>query len=84
VKDLVHLRHPHLHICVTSRQEVDLQIKLEPLAVSAVSLHGQSGRKRDIANYVTSVMALDDKLKNWRDEDKNVVVEELSERADGM
>jgi hypothetical protein len=84
VKDLAHLRLPHLHICVTSRQEVDVQTKLEPLVVSAVSLHGQSGRKRDIANHVSSVMSLDENLKKWRDEDKNLVVEELSERADGM
>ena len=84
VKDFAHLRLPHLHICVTSRQEVDVQTKLEPLAVSAISLHGQSGRKRDIANYVNSVMSLDENLKKWRDEDKKLVVEELSERADGM
>jgi hypothetical protein len=84
VKELTQLRHPNLHICVTSRQEVDVQTKLEPLAVSAVSLHEQSGRKKDIANYVSYVMSLDENLKKWRDEDKNLVVEELSERADGM
>jgi hypothetical protein len=66
VKDLAHLRNPNLHICVTSRQEVDA--KLAPMAVSAVSLHEQSGRKRDIANYVSYVMSLDENLKKWRDE----------------
>ena len=84
VKELAQLRHPNLHICVTSQQEVDVQTTLEPLAVSAISLHGQSGRKKDIANYVNSVTSLDENLKKWRDEDKTLVVEELSERADGM
>ena len=84
VNDLAHLRRPNLHICVSSRPELDVQAKLLPLAVIAVSLHGKSGRKRDIANYVDSVMSSDENLKNWREEDKKLVVEELSERADGM
>ena len=85
VKDLAHPHHPNLHFCVTSRPEVDVQTELQPLVtVSAVSLHGQSGRKRDIANYVSSIASLDDNMKNWRDEDTKLVVEELSERADGM
>ena len=84
VKDLSHPHHPNLRFCVTSRPEVDVETKLEPLAVSAVSLHGQSGRKRDIANYVSSVVSLDENLRKWRDEEKKLVVEELSERADGM
>ena len=84
VNDLAHLRHPNLHLCVSSHPEVDVEAKLLPLAVIPVSLHGQSGRKRDIANYVGSVMSSDESLKKWREEDKKLVVEELSERADGM
>ena len=84
VKELGHMYPPNLRICVTSRPEIDLETKLAPLAVSVVSLHGQSGRTRDIANYVTSVVSSDENLKQWSDEDKKLVVEELSERADGM
>jgi hypothetical protein len=84
VKDLAHPHHPNLRFCITSHPEVDVQTKLQPLAVSEVSLHGQSGRKRDISDYVSSVVSLDEILRNWRDEDKKLVVEELSERADGM
>ena len=84
VKDLAHPHHPNVRFCVTSRTEVDVQAKLQPLAVRDVSLHGQSGRKRDISNYVSSVVSSDENLKEWRDEDKKLVVEELSERADGM
>jgi hypothetical protein len=86
VKDLVHLQLqvPNLHICVTSRPEVDIQNKLKPLAVNAISLQDETRQKIVISNYVTSVMSSDEQMKHWRDEDKKLVVEELSERADGM
>ena len=84
VKDLAHPRHPNLRFCVTSRPEVDVQTKLEPLAVNAISLHGRSERKEDISNYIGSVASLDENLKTLREEDKKLVIEELSESADGM
>src|SRR6266404_5217767 len=79
VKDLVKHHLPNLHICVTSRPEIDIQTKLKPLAVSAISLHEQSRQKLVIANYVSSVVSSDEHMRNWRDEDKKLVVEELSE-----
>jgi len=57
---------------------------LEPLTSFRVSLHEESGQKRDIIEYVTSVVQSDLKMRRWRDEDKNLVIETLSERADGM
>jgi hypothetical protein len=84
VKDLAHPHHPNMHFCVTSRPEVDVQTKLQPLAVNAISLHGRSERKGDISNYVGSVVSLDEGLKTLREEDRELVIEELSERADGM
>jgi hypothetical protein len=42
VKNLVHLQLPNLHICVTSRLEIDIQTELEPLAVHAISLHEET------------------------------------------
>jgi hypothetical protein len=56
VKDLVGLRLPNLHICVTSRPEVDIRDVIEPLAFHQVSLHDESGQKEDIATYVQSVV----------------------------
>ncbi|KAH9073586.1 hypothetical protein EDB83DRAFT_83958 [Lactarius deliciosus] len=86
VKDLVNLRLPHLHICVTSRPEFDIRATLGPLALRNVSLHDQSGQKKDIVDYVHSVVYSDSEtmMKRWRDEDKKMVVEALSEKADGM
>ena len=84
VKELVELRHPTLRLCVTSRPEFDIRTTLEPLASQQVSLHDESGQKQDINNYVTSVVCSDKKMKRWRDHDKNMVVEKLTEKADGM
>jgi len=84
LKDLVELSLPNLHVCVTSRPEVDIRNVLEPLTSRRVSLHDQSGQKKDIVSYVTSVVHSDPKMRRWRDEDKRLVIETISERADGM
>ncbi|KAH9031124.1 hypothetical protein EDB85DRAFT_1383364 [Lactarius pseudohatsudake] len=86
VKDLVNLRLPHLHICVTSRPEFDIRATLEPLALHSVSLHDQSGQTQDIVDYVHSVVYSDSEtmMKKWRAGDKKMVVDALSEKADGM
>ena len=81
---LVRLQLPNLHLCVTSRPEIDIQSMLKPLAVNAISLHDEAKQKLVIANYVSSVVSSDARMRKWRDEDKKLVVEELSERADGM
>ncbi|KAF8494407.1 hypothetical protein F5888DRAFT_1926146 [Russula emetica] len=84
VNELVELSSPNLRLCVTSRPEIDIRRALEPLTSLRVSLHEQSGQKQDIVDYVTSVDQSDAKMRRWRDEDKNLVIETLSERADGM
>ncbi|KAH9016970.1 hypothetical protein EDB84DRAFT_708109 [Lactarius hengduanensis] len=86
VKELVELRLPYLHICVTSRREFDIRATLGPLALHRVSLHDQSGQKKDIVDYVNAVVYSDSEtmMKRWRDDDKKMVVETLSEKADGM
>lgn len=84
VKDLVDLCPPNLHICVTSRPEIDIKTILEPLTPLRVSLHDQSGQKKDIIEYVSSVVDSDAMMRRWREEDKKLVIETLSERADGM
>ena len=86
VKELVDLRLPELHICATSRPEVDIRAVLEPLAFHSFSLHDESGQKADIANYVRNAVNLSQSMvmRRWRDDDKNLVIETLIERADGM
>ena len=86
VKELVDLHLPHLHICVTSRPEFDIRATLTPLAHHRVSLHEESGQKKDIVDYINSVVYSDSEtmMKRWRDDEKKMVVEALSEKADGM
>ena len=86
LEDLVNLSLPNLRICVTSRPEIDIRNVLEPLSSHHVSLHDQSGQKEDIANYVRSVVysRSEQIMRRWKTEDKEFVIETLSERADGM
>ena len=85
-KELVDLRLPNVRICVTSRPEFDIRDFLEPLTSRQVSLHDQSGQRQDIADYVRSVVYSDWEpyMRRWKKEDKEFVIERLSERADGM
>jgi len=86
VNELVELHIPNVHVCVTSRPEVDIRDILERLTSRRVSLHDQSGQKKDIEDYVRSVVYSESELimRRWRTEDKELVIETLSERADGM
>ena len=84
VKNLIEVHHPNLRLCITSRPEFDIRATLDSLATQQVSLHDEKGQKQDIIDYVTSVLHSDSKMKKWRDMDKNMVVEKLSEKADGM
>ena len=84
VEELVGLHLPNVHICVTSRPEHDIQGVLGHLTSHPVSLHDETGQQLDIANYVTSFVQSDRRIRRWREEDKDLVIKTLSEKADGM
>jgi hypothetical protein len=84
VDELVSLHLPNVHICVTSRPEHDIRVVLECLTERPVSLHDQSGQLEDIANFVASFVRSNQRMRRWREEDKNLVIKSLSEKADGM
>ena len=84
VNKLVHLRLPNVRICATSRPEADIQTSLASLASHTVSLHGEAGQKKDIADYVTFVVNSDRKMRRWRENDKEIAITILSQKADGM
>ena len=86
LEELAELQIPNLRICVTSRPEFDIRDFLEPLTSHRVSLHDQSGQKQDIANYVRSVVysKSEPRMRRWKTEEKEFVIETLSERANGM
>ena len=84
IRDLVNLRLRNLHICVTSRPEVDIRIRLEPLTSLRVSLHDQTGHQDDIVRYIRSEVDVIAQDNRWREGDKELVIETISQKADGM
>ena len=55
---------------------------LEPTLI--ISLHDESGQKDDIIKYIESVVRSDQNMRRWKEEDKRLVVDTLSGKADGM
>ena len=84
VEELVNLHLPNLRICVTSRPEADIAPVLEPLASCSVSLHGETGQVQDIAEYVKSAVHTNREMKRWKATDKQLVIDVLIKKADGM
>ena len=86
VNELVDLDAPNLHICVTSRPEIDIRDVLKPLTTRRVSLHDQTGQQKDIEDYVRSVVYSNSEtiMRTWKKEDKELVIKTLSNLADGM
>jgi hypothetical protein len=84
VEDLIHSRLPNLRICVTSRPETNIKHVLQPLSFRSVSIHDESGQKEDIENYIKWVVKTNRNMQRWKPEHKQVVIDVLVERADGM
>jgi hypothetical protein len=84
VEELVNLHVPNLRICVTSRPETDIQLVLDRLASCSISLHGESGQIQDIIEYVKSVVNTDPMMRRWKAADKELVIDVLTKKADGM
>ena len=85
VRDLVGCRHSTLYICITSRPEQDIKATLDPLTPTSrrVSLHEESGQREDINNYVRSFVHSNEAMRRWKAEDKELVINTLTERAGG-
>ena len=81
---LVKLDLPNVHICASSRPEIDIRNTLEPLSPFCMSLHDESGQKQDISSYINVVVYADQRMRRWTKGDKQLVIDTLSDRADGM
>jgi hypothetical protein len=83
---LVKANHSNLFICLTSRPEQDISDVFNPLTSESrrVSLHDENGQKEDISNYLRHFVRTDKDMRRWREEDKQFVINALSERAGGM
>ena len=86
VRDLIGSNHSNLFVCITSRPEYDISSTLNPLTTPShrVALHEEGGQRQDIERYVRFFVQNDDAMRRWRAEDKELVIDVLSERAQGM
>jgi hypothetical protein len=84
IEELVDLKLPNVHLCVASRPEMDIRMVLEELTSLKISLHDESGQKEDIIEYIKYIVRSDRRMRRWKEEDKQLVVDTLSDRADGM
>ena len=84
LEDLVEAQLPNLRICVTSRPEIDIKVILERLAFRSISLHDECGQKDDIMKYIESTVNTHKNMQNWNPEHKKLVIDVLTEKADGM
>jgi len=81
---LVEAQLQNLRLCVTSRPEVDIKAILEPLAFRCVSLETESGQKKDIKDCIESIVHTDKKMQSWDPKHKQLVIDVLTKKADGM
>ncbi len=84
IEKLIKSEISNLHICVTSRPEVDIKYALDPLIFRSVSLHDERGQKNDIEEYITFIINTDPNNKRWKAEDKRFVIDVLKRKAHGM
>jgi hypothetical protein len=84
VEEIANLKLPNVNLCVASRPELDIRLVLEPLKTLKISLHDEIGQKKDIVEYINSIVRSDQSMRRWSEEDKQLVVDTLSKKADGM
>jgi hypothetical protein len=84
IEEVVDLKLSNVHLCVASRPEMDIRMVLEPLTSLKISLHDESGQKEDIIKYIKSVVHSDRSMRRWKEEDRQLMIDTLSDGADGM
>ena len=84
LEDLIDSQLPNLRICVTSRPEIDIKRVLDPLTLHSISLHDESEQMEDIKKYIRSVVNTDPKIRRWTAADRELVIDVLIKKSDGM
>jgi len=83
IKELAGLELPNVHLCLASRPEIDIQKVLDSLSTLQISLHNETGQEADIIAYIKSVIN-SSSVPDWTEEDENLVINTLSQKANGM
>ncbi|KAI0272278.1 hypothetical protein BC834DRAFT_340830 [Gloeopeniophorella convolvens] len=84
LNEIIESRFPDVHICVTSRPEVDIREVLECPTSFRISLEGEIGQERAIVSYVESSIELHPRMRKWSKAIKDLVVHTLKRNAHGM
>ena len=84
IEELVKTKIQNLRMCVTSRPELDIKGVLDPLIFRSVSLHDESGQKGDIVDYIKSVINTRPKKGVWKEEHRELAINVLIEKSNGM
>jgi len=83
IEDLVKTQIRNLRVCVTSRPEPDIEKILDPLIFCSVSLHEEIGQRRDIEDYINSVINTRT-TKMWKEEHRKQAIDVLTQNSNGM
>ena len=84
LEELVKTKIQNLRICVTSRPELDIKDVLDHLSFRSISLHDEGGQNGDIEDYIKSVINTRPKKGRWKEEHKELAIDFLIKKANGM
>ena len=84
LEKLIESQISNLRICVTSQPDIDIKDVLDPLIFRSVSLQDESGQKKDIGDYIKLVINTHPQNRGWKAEHKQLAIDALAEKADGM
>jgi len=84
IKEVVGFEIPNVHLCVASRPEIDVMKFLRPLNPLEISLHDEVAQKDDVVKYIKSAVNSYSETKGWDDEQTQLIIETLSQDANGM
>lgn len=71
------------NIFITSRPETDIRSAMTELGDATLEAQG-TGVEEDIRSHVTAFLSNDTRMKKWPENVKEVVVKDLTEKANGM
>jgi hypothetical protein len=57
---------------------------LKPLTTFDIFLHDETGQKKDITEYINSIIRSDWSMRKWDKKDKQQIIDTLSSKVDGM
>jgi hypothetical protein len=84
IEELVNTQIWNLRVCITSRPEPDIKDVLDPLIFRSVSLQDESGQRRDIEDYIKSVINTRTIKGRWKEGHRKEAIDVLTVKSNGM